>query len=231
MQPLFHTDFRYTDRATKGRYVWEKYQSILGGASILDVGADKGALGRYLPAACSYSTLGYGEAISLAYNLEQTPYPFQDCSFDVVLCLDVLEHLENIHTVFDECCRIAEKYIIISLPNPYADFIRFLYTGKYMGRMKDMKFYGLTPEPEQDRHRWFFSPTDAKEFIECRSRKNKFSVAHYDQYGDLVINEMQRQQLSAIFRRDLPFNDLCAGTMWWVCKKEARAAGKFHEQY
>lgn len=38
--PIFHTGYHYTDRESKAKYVWLKYQPILKG-HILDVGADE----------------------------------------------------------------------------------------------------------------------------------------------------------------------------------------------
>ena len=35
------TDYHYTDCETKAKYVWLKYQPILRGRKILDVGADE----------------------------------------------------------------------------------------------------------------------------------------------------------------------------------------------
>jgi SAM-dependent methyltransferase len=217
---VFYTDYKYTCRGNKGLYVYKKYESVfLQSVSVCDVGADKGAIRQWLPETISYFTIGYGENISAQYNLEHIPWPLENHAFDVVLCSDVLEHLENIHAAFDECCRISRKYIIISLPNPYADFMRFLYGGKYMGRAKDMKFYGLTPEPEEDRHRWFFSPTDAREFIRHRGEKNGFSVLQHDaEYEMSAETPMEEHPLARFFRRDLPVTDLECGTMWWILK-------------
>lgn len=217
----FTTDYRYTSREDKGLYVYKKYGPIfISGVAVLDVGADKGVLKQHLPDDISYFTIGYGGLSPYQYNLEHIPWPLESCAFDVVLCLDVLEHLDNIHAAFDECCRIAKKYVIISLPNPYRDFMSFLYSGKYMGRAKDMKFYGLMPEPEEDRHRWFYSPTDAREFIRHRSEKNGFSILQYDTEYEPPTNE--GHPLARFFRQDLPIIDLECGTMWWVLERITR---------
>ena len=221
----FATDYRYSSREDKGLYVYKKYESVfLQSESVCDVGADKGVIKQWLPNTINYFTIGYGENISLQYNLEHIPWPIADSAYDVVLCLDVLEHLENIHAAFDECCRITKKYVIISLPNPYADFIGFLYSGKYMDRAKDMKFYGLMPEPELDRHRWFFSPTDAREFIRHRGKKNGFTIVQHDAEGEERERERERERekdhpLHRFFRQDLPVEDLECGTMWWILGK------------
>jgi len=41
---------------------------------------------------------------------------FADRSFDVVLCLDVLEHINDWKKVFHELIRVARKKVIISVP-------------------------------------------------------------------------------------------------------------------
>ena len=45
---VFHTDYRYTDRETKARYVWLKYQPALRGRKALDMVADGGHLQQYM---------------------------------------------------------------------------------------------------------------------------------------------------------------------------------------
>ena len=43
--------------------------------------------------------------------------PFDDASFDAVLCSEVLEHLDNLHAMFGELTRVSRRWILISLPN------------------------------------------------------------------------------------------------------------------
>ena len=84
--PLAHSSaLPYGTREEKGRYVYDKYKKILNNASILDVGGDRGYLQRHLPAGSSYYNIGFGEGVSLEYNLEGVPYPFADNAYDVVL--------------------------------------------------------------------------------------------------------------------------------------------------
>ncbi len=97
-------------------------------------------------------------------DLERDKLPFPDNSFDCVLCLDVLEHIENIHEIFDELCRVTCRYVIVSLPNPWADFYNMLRFGDY-DVDRPLKFYGLPLEPPEDRHKWFFSNEEAEKFI------------------------------------------------------------------
>lgn len=124
----FHTDFKYTSREDKPEYVWRKYKEILRGR-ILDVGADECGLKLFLPEGTEYSGIGLGGSVDLEINLEKEKLPYADNSFDCVLCLDVFEHLDNLHEVFDVLCRVTRKYLIISLPNPWSSVISMLRGG------------------------------------------------------------------------------------------------------
>ena len=113
----WHTDFVYKSREDKPEYVWRKYSTLLTGR-ILDVGADRCGLKRFLPPGTEYLSVGLGGTVEVAVDLEREELPFPDGSFDCVLCLDVLEHLDNIHEVFDRLCALTRRYLIIALPNP-----------------------------------------------------------------------------------------------------------------
>jgi len=54
---------------------------------------------------------------SILYDLDGKPLPFKDDSFDVVTCLDVLEHLHYPWKLLEEMKRVSKRYIIISCPN------------------------------------------------------------------------------------------------------------------
>jgi len=61
------------------------------------------------------------------YNIKRP-----DCSYDCVIMLEVLEHLEYIEKALTELFRVSNKYIIISVPNePIWSFGNFL-RGKYL---------------------------------------------------------------------------------------------------
>lgn len=71
-------------------------------------------------------------------NIQHLPY--KDNSFDLVLCTEVLEHLQNPSLVLKEILRVSSKYIIISVPNdPYFTIQRFL-------RGKNIMRLGVHPE-------------------------------------------------------------------------------------
>ncbi len=53
--------------------------------------------------------------------------PYQDNSFDLVLCTEVLEHLEDPKKGLEELIRVSKKYLVISVPNePFFMFAQFV---------------------------------------------------------------------------------------------------------
>ena len=54
-------------------------------------------------------------------DLEQGSLPFADGSFDVVVCIDVLEHINNVKSLMMEIKRIAkdDALIILNVPNHF----------------------------------------------------------------------------------------------------------------
>jgi 2-polyprenyl-3-methyl-5-hydroxy-6-metoxy-1,4-benzoquinol methylase len=46
-------------------------------------------------------------------------YPYDDRTFDMVICLEVLEHLDQPDTVLDSIGKICKKHAIFSIPNDW----------------------------------------------------------------------------------------------------------------
>ncbi|QDT35772.1 class I SAM-dependent methyltransferase [Stratiformator vulcanicus] len=221
---LFKTRNGYTDRVSKARYVWEKYKPILHSRRILDVGADEQHLRQHIDSEAEYVGIGLGGSPDHQVNLEREAIPFGDGSFDCVLCLDVLEHLDNPHEVFDELCRVTRSHVIISLPNPWGDMFRMLRFGPYRPDFP-LKFYGLPPEPPEDRHKWFFSAQEARAFIEARAVRNGLEVLQLDREGEGVNiargvrNRLRRGLYRKLFHESVDLDSLMGGPTWAVLEK------------
>jgi len=99
--------------------------------------------------------------------------PFDDQSADVVAALDVLEHTDNIHHAFAELCRIARRQVIITLPNCYEAGIRV----RVLRGQPISKKYGLPTDAVADRHRWFFSLSEAQSFVEARATVHGWTIS------------------------------------------------------
>ncbi len=86
---------------------------------VLDVGCGVGALKKYLhedlrDGYIGLDTDGLVEARGSVYNL-----PFKSGSFDTVTMLEVLEHLERPIDALREVTRVSDKWVILSVPNPW----------------------------------------------------------------------------------------------------------------
>jgi SAM-dependent methyltransferase len=220
MAVRFTTDFHYTDRRSKARYVWLKYGEILRGRRILDVGADDCHLRENLDESATYWGIGKGGDSDQEFDLESGELPFADGSYDCVLCLDVLEHLESAHAIFHELCRVSRRHVVVSLPNPWAVFWHVLRARDYRpGR--PLKFYGLPPERPQDRHRWFFSQREAREFIEHGAAKCGMQILQMDNESDTLrrFGWKQRWAMSILLRPDVDIESLYVGPLWAVLEK------------
>ena len=221
VRQTFSTNVRYSNRETKATYVWEKYKPLLQ-HSVLDVGADQGFLRPHVTAAGGrYLGVGFGAGVDRELNLEAAGLPFEDSTFETVLCLDVLEHLEAAHQMFAHLCRVARRYVIISLPNPWANFWHVLRSQDYSDCSR-IKFYGFPVDPPLDRHRWFFSEAEAKAFLRENAARHGCRILQMDcEYeGSLwrggLVGCLRRWVFKHYFRRDIDRLGLTHGPIWCV---------------
>jgi hypothetical protein len=177
----------FRTRAARSQYVFEQFPELLQGR-ILDVGCDEAPLREMLPDE-SYFGIDIGGRPDQTVNLEQSDgLPFEDDSFNCVLCIEVLEHLNNLHTIFHELFRVSSRDVVVSLPNCWCGARQKLERGR-----GDISHYGLPLEAPQDRHKWFFNTAQALEFFES---------AAPDTFGltELRVVEKPRAAVMTTFR-------------------------------
>lgn len=201
----------FPTRADRVRYLNERFGKLLAGR-VLDVGCDVRTLGRLRPD-LDYLGIDAGGEPDLAVDLESGPLPFADASFDVVVCSDVLEHLDNLHATFGELVRVARLRLIVSLPNCWAAARRPLHRGKGA-----IGHYGLPPEPPGDRHKWFFSLNEGQRFLETAAGHHALRIA------EMRVSEKVRPALVRWLRRlrhprRERYLNLYAHTLWAVLEK------------
>lgn len=140
---------------------------------VLDVGARSGNLQWAIEErSCHYFALDLQSPADIIANAEHG-LPFRNASFDTVIALDVLEHTNEIHRAFAEICRVASKWVVLSLPNIYVLETRWRFLrGHPIG-----KKYGLPAEPVKDRHRWVLSFEEAQFFCSVRAPVEGFRLS------------------------------------------------------
>jgi len=86
------------------------------------------------------------EAIELGKKLDPTmvikkgdiyKLPYKDNTFDLVLCTEVLEHLERPYDAVAELKRVSKKFILFSVPNEPLFTIQRFFRGKNMLKLGD----------------------------------------------------------------------------------------------
>lgn len=152
----------YTPRPQE-RYLLIKdtFNTYLGG-SILDVGSRDKTSQEILGQNCVLVDKNNPELP--AFDWEKELLPYADNSFDTVVCLDVLEHINRFHEAFDDLLRVSKKYVVFSVPNCWRKMFKQML--KATGTQAS---YGLPPESPMDRHRWFFNPQEVEEFLAYQS--------------------------------------------------------------
>lgn len=136
-------------------------------AKILDVGCDENIIKQRLGRSV------YGVDVSgnpdRVVDLEKESLSFAaNGEYQTIVCLEVLEHIDNLHQVFADLFRVSSKYVLISLPNN-SNLRKLLYM---MRSGQTGKFYGLPHQKPTDRHKWFFSASEAIKFAQAHVSKN-----------------------------------------------------------
>ncbi len=202
----------FPSRLARMEYLATVFKRFLVGR-VLDIGCDDAYLRKILPEG-DYTGLDIGGEPDIRLNLEEIErLPFEDSCFDCVVSLDVLEHLDNLHHIFGELIRVTRRYLIISFPNNWVNARRPIERGK-----GSFGHYGLPLERPQDRHKWFFSLAEAKEFVEGQVRKYPLLLL------ELRVSEKPRSFVIWAFRRlHYPsperYLNRYAHTLWVVLEK------------
>jgi len=219
----------YRNRKEKMKWMVQQFNSAFEEAnSVLDAGCDRKKLKEFLSDRINYVGIDISGAPDIHFDLDKEgKLPFKDNSFDLVVCADVLEHLENIHFIFDELIRVSNKYILLSLPNPLSGVFSYFLGKKYSGNFekqkkfgKYMKFYGLSLEKPKDRHRWFFSTEEAIDFIKYRLEDKNFKIEKilytidfqkgFKKMLKVILCGFNRQRLLNLFN----------GTTWFLIREK-----------
>lgn len=208
----------YQDRESRYQFVAKMFKKYLKD-SILDVGSSHNYLKKYIKDDTRYVSVDIVGEPSFKIDLEQEGLKrFEDNSFTTVICCDVLEHVDNLHEIFDEICRVSNRFVIISLPNNWLHFKYLLIKNK-----GTPKFYGLPIEKPVDRHKWFFNYDQALDFLIKRGKVNKFEYKVHIPIPFIHFG-VKRQVLNILFkmyyRGQFGLNNSSYLSVWVLLKKE-----------
>ncbi len=207
---------QFKERRARAEYIAGRFGHLLRG-KVLDVGCDKAFLRTLLPDT-EYVGVDVAGDPDIALNLEElVKLPFEDATFDCVVCSDVLEHLDNLHGVFREIVRVAGKHVIISLPNNWANARKPIEAGK-----GSVGHYGIPAVPPPDRHKWFFNMMEARDFLSYWEERLPFRIAELfatEKPRPAMVRWIRRMRFPALSR----YLNRYAHTLWAVLEKTSTA--------
>lgn len=162
----------FADREGRAQFIASAFKDeIKQSKKILDVGSDYNTLKKLI----GKKVLGvdlYGEPdIKIDFEKERLER-FKDGEFDMVVCTEVLEHLDNLHEMANELFRVSNRYVVVSLPNCSSIFAKW----NILFHDRVGKYYGLPFERPEDRHRWFFSYKDIDRFFQHKAEEKGFRI-------------------------------------------------------
>lgn len=179
---------------------------------VLDVGCYEAPLRELLPKG-NYVGVDMAGSPDVQLNLDAAErLPFEDKMFPTVISIETLEHLENFHRTFDELIRVSSNYVIVSLPNCWRDARRMVEQG-----LGEFAHYGLPPEKPLDRHRWFFSYEQARNFLHGMKAKHKLEIVEIfgtEQPRNLLVRALRHLRYS-----DIAYANRYVQTIWVVFAK------------
>jgi SAM-dependent methyltransferase len=201
----------FPSRESRSRFVCARFAEYLN-ERVLDIGCFEAPL-RDLLSSATYTGVDIAGHPDISLDLERIErLPFDDGTFKCVLCIDVLEHLDNLHVIFDELVRVSKQYVIVSLPNCWGGARRPIGRGR--GRFGH---YGLSLQKPQDRHKWFFSLSEARQFVEGKAEELGLRLK------DMFVTEKPRINLVRLLRRiRYPgdrYHNRYSHTLWAVLEK------------
>ena len=98
----------FNNRVERTQFLVNKFGKYLTG-EILDVGCDQAPL-KDIVKSIKYTGIDIDGKPTIKVDLERIDrLPFVDREFEVVVCCDVLEHIDNLHQIFGEIVRVAKR--------------------------------------------------------------------------------------------------------------------------
>ena len=159
----------------------------LNGDVVLDLGCrdmvlKKFLLGNYEYFGVDNSNTKETDPALINHNLEEG-IPINIKKPDIIVALDVLEHIENIHSVYNQLFTTSNKTIVVALPNmAYYKFrLNFMIKGVLSGK------YIFSENKVLDRHRWIPNVKSIEKFIKSNTPES-WKITKYNYIAERKRN-------------------------------------------
>jgi hypothetical protein len=154
----------------------------LGVNTLLDVGCRDAILKKSIPGHIEY--VGFdifqneNNSVDIVGDICVVDLPAN--KFEVVVALDILEHLDNPYDVFRKLLKTSSKFLIVNLPNCYdlKSQYKFTVKGQLGGK------YRFDLKNSLDRHRWLMNINEIENFYKHNASEENLTLEiFYLKYG------------------------------------------------
>ena len=178
----------FKKRENRTAWIYKHFDQLFKKTKVLDVGCYEAPL-KTLIGRQNYTGIDFSGKPDIKINLESIKrLPFKAQEFDTVICIEVLEHLENLHEISKELFRVSNNHVLISLPNCWRDARVKIQRGR-----GSIAHYGLPSKNPLDRHKWFFTVSEAIDFLKS-IKPNNYELK-------ITLTEPKRNFLIKFFRK------------------------------
>ena len=90
---------------------------IKAGENVLELGCNNKTMKKFFLKDCNYVGVdNFNDSADVKHDLNVFPYPFENNSFDVIFCLQTLEHVENPRCAMLNLIDATQNLLIIGVP-------------------------------------------------------------------------------------------------------------------
>ena len=122
--------------------------------SVLEVGVGNGFVCRYLrDYGLSVTTCDIDPGLNPTVVGSVTDLPFDDCSFELVSCCEVLEHLpyEDVSKALSELARVTRRVVLLSVPD-VSPYLHWDVSLPHFGALHGLRSFDVQ---SLSKHHWF----------------------------------------------------------------------------
>ena len=174
-------------RKDRTEWLYHNFKDIFKKGVVLDAGCDDAPL-RNIIGKNKYFGIDVIGNYDLKINLENfKKLPFKKNEFETTICIEVLEHLDNLHVIANDLFRVTKSHLLISLPNSWRDSRKQIERGR-----GTIGHYGLPITKPLDRHKWFINTQEAVFFFQ--------KIKPKDYQLEITITEPKRNFVKKLLR-------------------------------
>ena len=167
-------------------------ENVFEGKKVLHLGCGHSKL----PGSLGVDLLAHSE-VDVVHNLDQYPWPFEANSVDVIFAHSVIEHIDDIVALFEECARILKPGGRVVLTVPYfrstdsftdpthKHFFTSQSLDYFIENSGQLSHYGYTKVQFMKMGFWYSWPTESKNAL---TRMFKKFITDYPRFYDQYLS-------------------------------------------